>query len=114
MPQDRRSWWRRARFDFRRRMLQLRSQRPAMLGRKLLVGILPGVAREVRRRRFLGVMGMPIVAACADLRGGGGVPRGDGEDFWADVARSFTVDRSLINLNNGGVSPAPATTPGWL
>lgn len=30
------------------------------------------------------------------------------EDFWADLARAFTVDRSLINLNNGGVSPAPA------
>jgi len=30
------------------------------------------------------------------------------EDFWGDVARAFTVDRSMINLNNGGVSPAPA------
>ncbi len=30
------------------------------------------------------------------------------EDFWGEVARAFTVDRSMINLNNGGVSPAPA------
>jgi selenocysteine lyase/cysteine desulfurase len=30
------------------------------------------------------------------------------EDFWAMVAQAFTVDRSLVNLNNGGVSPAPA------
>ncbi len=30
------------------------------------------------------------------------------EDFWSEVARAFTVDRSWINLNNGGVSPAPA------
>ena len=29
------------------------------------------------------------------------------EDFWADIARAFTVDRSLVNLNNGGVSPSP-------
>jgi len=29
------------------------------------------------------------------------------ETFWAEVARAFTVDRSLVNLNNGGVSPAP-------
>jgi selenocysteine lyase/cysteine desulfurase len=29
------------------------------------------------------------------------------EDYWAEVAAAFTVDRSLINLNNGGVSPAP-------
>ena len=30
------------------------------------------------------------------------------EDYWAEVARSFTIDRSAINLNNGAVSPAPA------
>ncbi|HEX9887445.1 MAG TPA: aminotransferase class V-fold PLP-dependent enzyme [Longimicrobiales bacterium] len=29
------------------------------------------------------------------------------EDFWARVAEAFAVDRSLVNLNNGGVSPAP-------
>lgn len=29
------------------------------------------------------------------------------EDFWFQVQQAFTVDRSLINLNNGGVSPAP-------
>lgn len=29
------------------------------------------------------------------------------EDFWHTVQHAFTVDRSLINLNNGGVSPAP-------
>ncbi|MDX1547375.1 MAG: aminotransferase class V-fold PLP-dependent enzyme [Rhodothermales bacterium] len=30
------------------------------------------------------------------------------EDFWRPVQEAFTVDRSLVNLNNGGVSPAPA------
>lgn len=30
------------------------------------------------------------------------------EDFWFEVQQAFTVDRSLVNLNNGGVSPAPA------
>lgn len=29
------------------------------------------------------------------------------EDFWFPVQQAFAVDRSLINLNNGGVSPAP-------
>ncbi len=29
------------------------------------------------------------------------------EDYWARVQQAFTVDRSLINLNNGGVSPSP-------
>src|SRR5262245_37494813 len=30
------------------------------------------------------------------------------ETYWAEIARAFDVDRTLINLNNGGVSPAPA------
>jgi selenocysteine lyase/cysteine desulfurase len=30
------------------------------------------------------------------------------EDYWAQIARAFTIDRSSINLNNGAVSPAPA------
>lgn len=29
------------------------------------------------------------------------------EDFWAEVARAFALDRSFVNLNHGGVSPAP-------
>ena len=27
------------------------------------------------------------------------------EDFWFNVRHAFTVDRNMINLNNGGVSP---------
>ena len=30
------------------------------------------------------------------------------EAFWTKIQQAFTVDRSIINLNNGGVSPAPA------
>ena len=30
------------------------------------------------------------------------------ESFWFEIQQAFTVDRSLVNLNNGGVSPAPA------
>jgi len=29
------------------------------------------------------------------------------ESFWLEVQQAFTVDRSLINLNSGGVSPSP-------
>ena len=29
------------------------------------------------------------------------------EDFWFNVRHAFTVDRNMINMNNGGVSPAP-------
>ncbi len=31
------------------------------------------------------------------------------EDYWATVQQAFDVDRSIINLNNGGVSPSPRT-----
>ncbi len=30
------------------------------------------------------------------------------EDYWAEIRRSFDADRTLINLNHGGVCPAPA------
>ncbi len=31
------------------------------------------------------------------------------EDFWAVIQAAYPVDRALINLNNGGVSPSPRT-----
>ncbi|MFI5156201.1 MAG: aminotransferase, partial [Chitinophagales bacterium] len=31
------------------------------------------------------------------------------EEFWYYIQQSYTVSPSLINLNNGGVSPAPKT-----
>ncbi len=79
------------------------------------------------RRRFLGALGLPAVAAAtgipitplrpgrasaiaAELAAHPGSPDevARDEDFWHQVAQAFTVDRSLINLNNGGVSPSPA------
>ncbi len=80
------------------------------------------------RRHFLGALAAPVAAvATAPLCAPGSAaaalaarPRGPlaapdpaanlatDEDFWFDVAQAFTVDRSLVNLNNGGVSPAPA------
>jgi selenocysteine lyase/cysteine desulfurase len=29
------------------------------------------------------------------------------EDFWQEIQRAFTVDRTIVNLNNGGVCPSP-------
>jgi selenocysteine lyase/cysteine desulfurase len=31
----------------------------------------------------------------------------DDEAYWAEIQRAFDADRTLINLNNGGVSPSP-------
>ena len=29
------------------------------------------------------------------------------EDFWAQITQAFTLDRNIVNFNNGGCSPAP-------
>ncbi|HSE37731.1 MAG TPA: aminotransferase class V-fold PLP-dependent enzyme [Blastocatellia bacterium] len=75
------------------------------------------------RRSFLRSVGSATtMASLASLREGGierilGASRSAGatspdkiaadEDFWREIQQAFTVDRSLINLNNGGVSPSP-------
>ncbi len=74
------------------------------------------------RRTFLKTAAGTAAAGYAFLRGdgleqvrGAVVAAGDtpperlatDEDFWFQVQRAYTVDRSLINLNNGGVGPAP-------
>ncbi len=79
------------------------------------------------RRQFLGTIGLPAAAAAtgvpilpgrlsgsatevaAELAAWPGTPREIARDeaYWSEVARAFTVDRSLVNLNNGGVSPSP-------
>lgn len=79
------------------------------------------------RRQFLSALSFPAAAAVAGIpvvpalngRRASAVARelsrhpgspvdvaGD-EDFWAQVAQAFSVDRTLVNLNNGGVSPSP-------
>src|SRR5215813_11619074 len=74
------------------------------------------------RRDFIRSMGGASVAALAAYREGG-IDRilaasrdamgsspdevAKSEDFWREIQEAFTVDRSLINLNNGGVSPSP-------
>lgn len=76
------------------------------------------------RRGFLGAIALsPVVAPIATLKAShlpgmfevfssyatSPVPpervAGD-EDFWFQIQEAFTVDRTIINLNNGGVSPA--------
>ena len=77
----------------------------------------------VTRRRFLGAFSSAAAMAGAASFSEGGVARilaasrgltgqslekiAANEDYWREVQQSFSVDRSLINLNNGGVSPSP-------
>jgi selenocysteine lyase/cysteine desulfurase len=74
------------------------------------------------RRQFFGALGGPAAAAAAATLHPNAIPRlldalsaYDGapdalaadESYWRTVQQAFSVDRSLINLNSGGVSPSP-------
>jgi len=75
------------------------------------------------RRQFLGAFAAPTLVApvCFNARGTlraleamaavGNAPAARvarDETLWFEVQNSFTVDRTIVNLNNGGVSPSPA------
>jgi selenocysteine lyase/cysteine desulfurase len=48
-----------------------------------------------------------LLAASAAVAG---VPAGDvaqDETYWREIQQAFTLDRTMINLNNGGCSPSP-------
>jgi selenocysteine lyase/cysteine desulfurase len=68
----------------------------------------------VDRRQFLGALALPAFS-CASALEPGRTRRAlerarsatSEDDFWAEIGRAFSVDRSLVNLNNGGVSPSP-------
>ena len=82
------------------------------------------------RRHFLGALGLPAGAALTDAFFPGALARplavvrdlapdlgagsassvAENEGLWREIQEAFTVDRSLVNLNSGGVSPATAAT----
>ena len=71
------------------------------------------------RRELLGALAAPAAAllfrpdraraAVAKLAGVPGAPQdvAADESFWFEVQQAFTPDRTIINFNNGGVSPSP-------
>lgn len=77
----------------------------------------------VNRREFLGSMIKPAVAAwtvasfnpfgmnraLAAIKDKKGQRHDTAQDesFWFEIQQAYTADRSLVNLNNGGVSPSP-------
>ncbi len=81
----------------------------------------------MNRRTFLGAIQFPAAAlavraaaprgswsnllgAIADVSGHRGAPDevARDESFWFPIQQAYPVDRSLVNLNNGGVAPSPA------
>ena len=73
------------------------------------------------RRAFIGALAAgsalatfrsDAVARCAgagrDALGEGAGDLAANEDYWSEIQRCFDAERAVINLNNGGVSPAPS------
>lgn len=48
-----------------------------------------------------------VVAASLDMEGIPPEVAAEDELFWGQIQQAFNVDRSIINLNNGGVCPTP-------
>ena len=48
-----------------------------------------------------------FAAAGARVAGRNALEAAQDEDYWAVIQRAYSVNPNLINLNNGGVSPAP-------
>jgi isopenicillin-N epimerase len=75
----------------------------------------------MRRRDFIAaagvaVLGTPLlrssafahVERAAEIAGGRAADSlAADEDYWAEIRRAFDLDETMVNLNNGGVSPAP-------
>ena len=52
--------------------------------------------------------GLALMARAAEqARGRSAAELAADEDFWREVQLGFTLDRTVINLNNGGVCPSP-------
>jgi selenocysteine lyase/cysteine desulfurase len=76
----------------------------------------------VTRRGFLqatGTAGLAAVATFKDdgvsrlhaaarrVEGASPVDLAADEDYWREIQQAFTLDRTIVNLNNGGVCPSP-------
>jgi selenocysteine lyase/cysteine desulfurase len=48
-----------------------------------------------------------IAAAATGVAGRAPEEMAQDESYWREIQQAFTLDRTIINLNNGGVSPSP-------
>jgi selenocysteine lyase/cysteine desulfurase len=64
-------------------------------------------ARERERQRRLEAALAPLRAAVATVEGRSPREAAADERLWSVVQDAFDMDRTLVNLNNGGVSPSP-------
>src|SRR3981189_2596291 len=80
---------------------------------------IPGRGEAMHRRSFFQlaaaaaalqeVAGDRVKAATTYVKGRSPEDVAADEDYWSEIRNEFTIDRTVINLNNGHVSPAPRT-----
>lgn len=75
------------------------SSRRAFLAGTGLTGLIGATFREDALARAAGAD--KDAARCTALE------LATNEDYWSEIERAFDTDRSIINFNNGGVSPTP-------
>jgi selenocysteine lyase/cysteine desulfurase len=73
--------------------------------RRVLQSVLAGAAAAVLQDDAL----ERVRAASAAVSGRSPEELAADEDYWAEIRNAFSVDRNVINLNNGYVSPSPRT-----
>jgi len=72
-----------------------------MLDRRAFVGSMIGAGAALPIGR------LPVMRADAFRRLARAQQITEDEAYWAEIQRAFDLDRTMVNLNNGGCSPAP-------
>jgi selenocysteine lyase/cysteine desulfurase len=76
--------------------------------RRLLSRFGSGLTAAVLLPSFRADAGRVLMAAAKSAEGKKPGDLAGDEAYWSEIARAFDSDRTLINLNNGGCSPAPS------
>ena len=76
-----------------------------MLNRRSFVSSVAGATLALPPFRSDAIRRVLQATEQASMRSPGDVA--DDEEYWSHIQRAFDVDRTLINLNNGGVCPTP-------
>src|SRR6187551_2718076 len=78
---------------------------PAMPSRRHFVNSLFGAAVTAPVMR--GDAFSRLFRAAAEMGSKPAVELADDEAYWSQIQRAFDLDNTMVNLNNGGCSPAP-------
>jgi len=75
--------------------------------RRLLSRFGSGLSAALLLPSFRADAGRVLLAAAKSAEGRKPDDLAGDEAYWSEIARAFDADRTLVNLNNGGCSPAP-------